>query len=79
MFSLFVKAGTTGAFAPVSFNQINGQRKINQICRTASCGKLAELIVYIVFVFYNEARAVCALSFGLLHWLYGSGSKAEIS
>ena len=26
---------------------------------------------YIVIVFYNEARAVRALSFGLLHWLPG--------
>ena len=28
-------------------------------------------IVYIVIVFYNKARAVHALSFGLLHWLPG--------
>ena len=28
-------------------------------------------IVYIVIVFYNEARAKRALSFGLLHWLPG--------
>ena len=31
----------------------------------------AKIIVYIVIVFYNEARAVRALSFGLLHWLPG--------
>ena len=28
-------------------------------------------IVYKVIVFYNEARAICALSFGLLRWLSG--------
>ena len=35
-----------------------GTRKIN-----------ATPIVYRVIVLYNEARAVCALSFGLLRWL----------
>ena len=34
-------------------------------------------IVYKVIVFYNEARAICALSFGLLRWQSGSGSIAE--